>query len=381
MKRVEIYDTTLRDGEQAPGAAMRKHEKLAIAEALQALCVDTVEAGFPMASVDDANAVSEIARTCKDIRIAAFARTQTEDIESAAAALKHAVRPRISLVMPVSELHVKTKLRLDAEGAIERLADCVRVARNLCPDVEVIAEDASRATRDFLARAARTAMACGAGTITIADTVGYATPFDITELFAGLYQDVPGLREISLGIHCHDDLGLATINTLTGLAAGASQAHCTINGLGERAGNAALEEVVMAMRVRQDRFAMQCDVQASRLWEISRLVSRVTSFPVPPNKAIVGGNAYAHGSGMHQDGMLKASDTYEIIPPESVGAPARHMPITRHSGRKGLAARLQEMGVMLDEEQTLRLLDLVKSRLGDAPVLSDSEIRDLLRLL
>jgi len=360
---------------------MRQHEKLAIAEALQALCVDTVEAGFPMASVDDANAVRDIARACKDIRVAAFARTQTDDIESAAAALKHAVRPRISLVMPVSDLHVKTKLRLNADRSMELLAACVRAARNLCPDVEVIAEDASRAARTVLARTARTAMESGAGTITIADTVGYATPGDITELFDALYEDVPGLRDIRLGIHCHDDLGLATINTLTGLAAGASQAHCTINGLGERAGNAALEEVVMAMRVRKDRFGMQCNVHATRLWETSRLVAEISSFPVPPNKAIVGGNAYAHGSGMHQDGMLKASDTYEIIPPEWVGAPARHMPITRHSGRKGLSARLQVMGVALTDTQTLRLLELIKSRLGDASVLSDSEIRDLLKQL
>lgn len=381
MKRVEIYDTTLRDGEQAPGAAMRPHEKLAIAEALQALRVDTVEAGFPMASVDDANAVRDIALACKDIRVAAFARTQMDDIESAAAALKHAARPRISLVMPVSDLHVKTKLRLDADAAMELLATCVTAARNLCPDVEVIAEDASRATRAFLARATQVAMENGAGTITIADTVGYATPDDITELFASLYQDVPGLKDIRLGIHCHDDLGLATINTLSGLASGAAQAHCTINGLGERAGNAALEEVVMAMRVRSDRFGMQCDVQTRRLWETSRLVTSITAFPMPPNKAIVGGNAYAHGSGMHQDGMLKASDTYEIIPPEWVGAPARHMPITRHSGRKGLSARLQAMGVVLDDEQTVSLLEMIKSRLGDASVLSDSEIRDLLEKL
>ena len=381
MKHVEIYDTTLRDGEQAPGAAMRQHEKLAIAEALQALCVDTVEAGFPMASVDDANAVRDIARTCKDIRVAAFARTQAEDIESAAAALKPATRPRISLVMPVSDLHVKTKLRLDTDGAMTLLATCVRAARNLCPDVEVIAEDASRAARPFLARAARTAMESGAGTITIADTVGYATPGDIVDLFAALYDDVPGLNDIHLGIHCHDDLGLATINTLTGLAAGASQAHCTINGIGERAGNAALEEIVMAMRVRHDRFALECGVQARRLWETSQLVAGITSFSVPPNKAIVGGNAYAHGSGMHQDGMLKASDTYEIILPEWVGAPARHLPITRHSGRKGLAARLKKMGVALDDAQTLRLLELIKSRPGDVSVFSDSEIRNLLRLL
>lgn len=381
MKRVEIYDTTLRDGEQAPGAAMRLAEKVAIAEALQALCVDTVEAGFPFASADDAKAVREIARTCRDVRVAAFARTQAEDIQTAAEALKDAARPRISLVMPVSDLHVKTKLRLDAEASMEMFAGCVRAARNLCPDVEVIAEDASRAERAFLARAARVAMESGAGTITIADTVGYATPGDIAELFAALYEDVPGLKDIRLGIHCHDDLGLATINTLTGLSAGAAQAHCTINGLGERAGNAALEEVVMAMRVRRDRFDMQCRVDATRLWETSRLVADISSFPVPPNKAIVGGNTFAHGSGMHQDGMLKASDTYEIIRPEWVGAPARHMPITRHSGRKGLAARLQEMGVALDDSQTRHLMELVKSRLGNVSVMSDSEIRDLLGLL
>lgn len=381
MKHIEIYDTTLRDGEQAPGAAMRPDEKVAIAEALQELGVDTIEAGFPLASSDDEKAVREIARACKEIRVAAFARTQEKDIQVAAEALQDAARPCITLVMPVSDLHVRTKLCLNAEDSLELFARSVRQARNLCPDVEVIAEDASRATPAFLARVAKVAMENGANTLTIADTVGYATPDDIIELFARLYNDAPGLSNIRLGIHCHDDLGLATINTLTGLASGAIAAHCTINGLGERAGNAALEEVVMAMCVRKDRFAMKCNVQTRNLWEVSRLVNKITSFPIPPNKAIVGSNAYAHGSGIHQDGMLKASDTYEIIPPEWVGAPSRHLPITRHSGRKGLAARLQEMGIALDDSEMRRLLELVKSHLGSTSVASNSEITNLLRLL
>lgn len=378
MIPVQIYDTTLRDGEQAPGAAMTPEQKVVIAEALQRLGVDTIEAGFPAASAQDASSVAEIAQRCKNVRVAAFARTKQEDIALAGQTLRHAFQPRIALVMPVSELHIKCKLGLDSDSAIAMLKACLLQARNLCAEVEVIAEDASRADLDFLCEVARVVVAGGAHVLTVADTVGYATPSDIQYLFQALQANVPELESISLGIHCHDDLGLATINTLTGLLCGARQAHCTINGLGERAGNAALEEIVMAMAVRPDHYGFSNRIDTKQLWSISRLVAATTGFAIAPNKAIVGGNAFAHGAGLHQDGILKAASTYEIIQPERVGAPTRQLPITRHSGRKGIWARLEQLGVDCNEAMVDDLLPLIKQHLAQVAVLEDKELMALL---
>jgi 2-isopropylmalate synthase len=264
---------------------------------------------------------------------------------------------------------------MEAGAALEMLEVCIRAARNVCAEVEVIAEDASRADADFLCRVARTVIRSGASVLTVADTVGYSTPPDIRRYLETLLREVPELGGILLGIHCHDDLGLATINTLTGLEAGARQAHCTINGLGERAGNAALEELVMAMVVRPDSYPFSNRVDTTQLWPVSRLVAEVTGFPIAPNKAIVGGNAFAHGSGLHQDGILKSASTYEIIQPERVGAPARQLPITRHSGRKGVAARLAALGLPLDERKLDLLFTQIKSHLTDAAILDDKELR------
>lgn len=374
MIDVQIYDTTLRDGEQAPGAALRPEQKLEIARALQQLGVDTIEAGFPAASPGDTRAFADIARECRDVRIAAFARTRPEDIASAGAVLRSAAHGRITLVMPVSDLHVRLKLGIDYAQALEMLAKSVIAARKLCPEVEVISEDASRADLAFLGKAARTAIESGACAFTVADTVGYATPVDIRECIETLLCEVPELAGITLGIHCHDDLGLATINTLAGIEAGARQAHCTVNGLGERAGNAALEEVVMAMASRPDRFPFRNRLDTTRLFATSRMVSEATGFAIAPNKAIVGGNAFAHGAGMHQDGMFKDSGMYEIIRPEQVGAPVRSFPLTRHSGRKGMAARLAALDIRLSEDDIGRLFLLMKARLGDAPYLGDEEL-------
>ena len=375
MTPIQIYDTTLRDGEQAPGAAMLPAQKLAIAEALQRLGVDTIEAGFPAASPEDARALADIARQCRDVKIAAFARTKLDDIAVAGASLRDAVYPRIALVMPVSALHIRCKLGMEAGAALEMLEACIRAARHVCAEVEVIAEDASRADADFLCRVARTVIQSGASVLTVADTVGYSTPPDIRHYLETLQREVPELGGILLGIHCHDDLGLATINTLTGLEAGARQAHCTINGLGERAGNAALEELVMAMAVRPDSYPFSNRVDTTQLWPVSRLVAEVTGFPIAPNKAIVGGNAFAHGSGLHQDGILKSASTYEIIQPERVGAPARQLPITRHSGRKGVAARLAALGLSLDERKLDLLFAQIKNNLTDSTILDDVELR------
>ena len=381
MIPIQIYDTTLRDGEQAPGAAMTLDQKMAIAQALQRLGVDTIEAGFPAASAQDASSVVEIAALCRDVRVAAFARTKQEDIELAGYTLRKAVHPRIALVMPVSELHIQCKLGLNAPSALTMLQACLVQARNLCAEVEVIAEDASRADIDFLCKAARVVVSSGAKVLTIADTVGYATPSDIQHLFQELQTSVPELGGVSLGIHCHDDLGLATINTLTGLLGGARQAHCTINGLGERAGNAALEEIVMAMAVRSDQYGFGNRIDTTQLWSISRLVSASTGFSIAPNKAIVGGNAFAHGAGLHQDGILKAASTYEIIQPERVGAPARQLPITRHSGRKGVLARLECLGLELDDAMVDDLLPLIKQHLAQVAVLEDEGLMALVARL
>jgi 2-isopropylmalate synthase len=381
MIDIQIYDTTLRDGEQAPGAAMRPEQKLAIAMALQQLGVDTIEAGFPASSPDDARASANIARECRGVRVAAFARTMEQDIAAAAAALRAAEHPRMTLVMPVSDLHVRHKLGIGSDQALAMLTASVISARNMCAEVEVITEDASRADLPFLCRVARTAIEAGACALTVADTVGYATPPDIRHYLETLQREVPELADILLGIHCHDDLGLATINTLTGLEAGARQAHCTINGVGERAGNAALEEIVMAMNSRPDRFPYRNRLDTTRLYSTSMLVSEVTGFVIPPNKAIVGGNAFAHGAGMHQDGMFKASAMYEIIQPEKVGAPSRQFPITRHSGRKGLAARLAEKRITLSDSDLTRLFSLVKERLTHSTILSDEELLALMSKL
>ncbi|APW44177.1 homocitrate synthase/isopropylmalate synthase family protein [Rhodoferax saidenbachensis] len=381
MIPVQIYDTTLRDGEQAPGAAMLPAQKLAIAEALQRLGVDTIEAGFPAASPEDARALADIARQCREVRIAAFARTKLDDIAVAGESLRWAAHPRIALVMPVSDLHIRCKLGMEAGAALEMLVECINAARHVCAEVEVIAEDASRADLDFLCKVARTVVQSGASVLTVADTVGYSTPPDIRHYLETLQSEVPELGGILLGIHCHDDLGLATINTLTGLEAGARQAHCTINGLGERAGNAALEEIVMAMAVRPDRYPFSNRVDTTRLWPASRLVAEATGFSIAPNKAIVGGNAFAHGAGLHQDGILKAASTYEIIQPERVGAPARQLPITRHSGRKGVAARIAALGMSLEERKLDQLFAQIKGRLTDSAILGDEELRAMVAQL
>lgn len=378
MRTIEIYDTTLRDGEQAPGAAMRPEQKLMVALALKDLGVNTIEAGFPASSADEAFSVAEISELCTGCRVSAFARTTRGDIEAATEAIRSAEQPRVALVMPASDMHINSKLHLNRDQSLEMVAQMVAMARNGCAEVEVIAEDATRSDPGFLVNLYRTAISSGARFFTLADTVGYATPEDIRMYFRCLGDVDIGSAEVCLGIHCHDDLGLATINTLVGLEAGARQAHCTINGVGERAGNAALEEIVMAISVRPDRFGFKHSLDTTHLWPVSRLVSNMTTFFVPPNKAIVGTNAFAHGSGLHQDGMLKDTMMYEIMTPERVGAPGRRFPITRHSGRKGLIARLAELDITLKPETIDKLYAYVQDLLGNQKFLSDA---DLLRAL
>jgi 2-isopropylmalate synthase len=343
--RVVIFDTTLRDGEQSPGASMNFEEKLRIAQALAELGVDVIEAGFPIASNGDFEAVREIARSVKGARICGLARAQKGDIERAAEALKPAERKRIHTFLSTSPLHMKYKLQMEPDEVHQAVIDSVSCARNLVDDVEWSPEDGSRTEHDFLCRTVESAIKAGAGTINIPDTVGYAVPEEFGALIAMLMNRVPNIDKAIISVHCHNDLGLAVANSLAAVRAGARQVECTINGLGERAGNAALEEIVMALRTRNDLMPYTTGINTQAITKVSRLVSSVTGFAVQPNKAIVGANAFAHESGIHQHGMLKHAGTYEIMKPEDVGLTKSNLVMGKHSGRHAFRAKLKDLGL------------------------------------
>ena len=354
-EHVRIFDTTLRDGEQSPGATMTAAEKLEIARALGRLGVDVIEAGFPAASADDLHAVRSVAfdvgRGERPPIICALARASSDDIALAWEAVRGAQRPRIHTFLATSELHMKHKLRMSRSEVVERIRTTVRQARNLCDDVEFSAEDAGRSDPEFLWRVVEEAVRAGATTVNIPDTVGYTVPDEFGALIAGIVAHVPNVDRCTLSVHCHDDLGLATANTLAGLRAGARQAEVTINGIGERAGNCALEEVVMALHTRFWAYRLRTGIDTTQLTRTSRLVASCIGFAVAPNKAVVGANAFAHESGIHQDGMLKNAETYEIMLPETVGAGATQLVLGKHSGRHAFTRRLAELGYLLEEEQ------------------------------
>ncbi|HEX6837670.1 MAG TPA: 2-isopropylmalate synthase [Polyangia bacterium] len=378
---VRIFDTTLRDGEQSPGATMTATEKLEIARALGRLGVDVIEAGFPAASPDDLAAVRNIADQVggsdRAPVICGLARASYKDIDLAWEGVKSAIRPRIHTFLATSELHMQHKLRMSREEVLERVRDTVTHARRLCGDVEFSAEDAGRSDPEFLWRVVETAVRAGASTVNIPDTVGYTTPDEFGALIAGIVANVPNLDGVILSVHCHDDLGLATANTLAGLRAGARQAEVTINGIGERAGNCALEEVVMALHTRFWLHKLRTGIDPSQLTRTSRMVSTVTGFPVPPNKSIVGANAFAHESGIHQDGMLKNSQTYEIMEPETVGAGGTQLVLGKHSGRHAFASRLAELGFVLDEAQLDEAFARFKRVAERRKVVTDAELEAL----
>ena len=342
--RVIIFDTTLRDGEQSPGFSMTLSEKLRMAEALAELGVDVIEAGFPIASNDDFQSVKEISETVRGPVICGLARAAPGDIVRAAEAVKGAHRPRIHTFISTSELHMKAKLQLEPDQVIERITQSVTLARNHVADVEWSAEDGSRTDPDFLCRAVEAAIRAGATTINIPDTVGYAMPADLTRIFAMLRERVPGADGVIFSTHNHNDLGLAVANSLAALAAGARQIEGAVNGIGERAGNCSIEEVVMAIRTRPDAQPYVTGVVTENILKVSRLLSTTTGFDVQPNKAIVGRNAFAHESGIHQDGMLKNALTYEIMTPASVGWSKSNLVLGKHSGRAAFRAKLKEMG-------------------------------------
>jgi len=347
--RVIIFDTTLRDGEQSPGASMNLEEKLRIAELLEEMGADVIEAGFPIASNGDFESVSEVAKLVKESTVCGLARSARGDIERAADALKPAKQSRIHTFISTSPLHMKYKLQMEPDDVYQAVIDSVSYARNFTDDVEWSAEDGSRTEHDFLCRCVEAAIKAGATTINIPDTVGYAIPEEFGELIAMLVDRVPNSDKAIYSTHCHNDLGLAVANSLAGVSNGARQIECTINGLGERAGNAALEEIVMSLRTRQDRLPFITGIDTECITRASKLVSTITGFTVQPNKAIVGANAFAHESGIHQDGMLKHAQTYEIMTPESVGLTKSTLVMGKHSGRHAFRVKLKELGYELGD--------------------------------
>lgn len=346
---IKIFDTTLRDGEQSPGATMNREEKLLIAETLDKMGVDIIEAGFAIASRGDFESVQEIARRIKNATVCSLARTVKADIEAAAEAIKPAANSRIHTFISTSPIHMKHKLQMNEQQVLERTRDMVKLARNLCGDIEWSAEDATRTEHDFLCRAVETAISAGATTINLPDTVGYTTPSEYAELIRMVKNRVPNIDKAVISVHCHNDLGLAVANSLAAVGAGARQIECTINGLGERAGNAALEEIVMAIKTRNDILPFDTNIDTTQITRASKLVSTITGFIVQNNKAIVGANAFAHESGVHQDGMLKNASTYEIMTPESVGLHKSTLVMGKLSGRHAFRKKLEELGLELGD--------------------------------
>ena len=348
-----IFDTTLRDGEQSPGASMTKDEKIRIAKALERMRVDVIEAGFPIASVGDFEAVEAVARVVRDSTVCGLARALDKDIDRAGEALKYANSARIHTFIATSPIHMKMKLRMQPEQVVEQAVKAVKRARQYTDNVEFSPEDAGRSELDFLCRVIEAVIDAGARTVNIPDTVGYNLPQQFGELIRQLIERVPNADKAVFSVHCHNDLGLAVANSLSAVINGARQVECTINGLGERAGNAALEEVVMAVRTRRDLFSCDTSLDTTQIMTCSRLVSSVTGFPVQPNKAIVGANAFAHESGIHQDGVLKSRETYEIMRAQDVGWSANKIVLGKHSGRNAFRSRLTDLGIEFDSEEAL----------------------------
>jgi 2-isopropylmalate synthase len=344
QNRVSIFDTTLRDGEQSPGCSMNLPEKVRMANKLQDLGVDIIEAGFPIASEGDFAAVKAIAAQCKKVKVAALCRTAEQDVARAAEALKYAARPRIHTFCATSDIHLEHKLKKTRAEVIEMTRAAVRLARSYADDVEFSAEDATRSDIDYLCEVLDAAVDAGASVLNVPDTVGYTTPNEYTHLVQQVRERVVRDRDVIISVHCHNDLGLAVANSLAAIEAGARQVECTINGIGERAGNASLEEIVMALHVRADRLPFETGIKTSELYPTSQLLSSIVGFDVQPNKAIVGRNAFAHEAGIHQHGVINNPLCYEIMTPESVGVPANSLVLGKHSGRHALSLRYAELG-------------------------------------
>jgi 2-isopropylmalate synthase len=344
MDTVQIFDTTLRDGEQSPGFSMNREEKLKLAHVIEELGVNVMEAGFPIASPGDLEATRAVAAEIKHCRVAALARAVQKDVDAALRGLEPAAKPRLHVFLATSDLHLKHKLRTTREEALERIAKMVRFGRQHCDEVEFSAEDGSRSDFDYLVQVVFAAIESGATIINIPDTVGYSTPDEYMALFRNMRARIGAHPEVILSAHCHDDLGLGVANSLAAIEGGARQIECTINGIGERAGNASLEELAVALHIRQNRYGVKTTIALEKLYPASRVLTSITGVSVPPNKAVVGANAFAHEAGIHQDGILKNPLTYEIISPETVGVPARRLVLGKHSGRNAFRARLMDLG-------------------------------------
>ena len=375
--RLIVFDTTLRDGEQSPGASMNLAEKLEIAHALSELGVDIIEAGFPIASHGDFEAVQSIAQQVHGPTICGLARCNHDDIDRAWEALRDAPKPRIHVFLATSAIHREYKLRMAKEEIVRRAVEGVERAKGYLDDVEFSPEDAARTELEFLAEVVEKVVEAGATTINIPDTVGYAVPEQYAAAIAYLKKHVRGIDKIVLSVHCHNDLGLAVANSLAAIKEGARQVECTINGLGERAGNCALEEIVMAARTRSDYFNLDIGIVTKRLWPTSRLVSRVTGIAVQRNKAIVGQNAFAHEAGIHQDGMLKHANTYEIMLPEDVGVLRTELVLGKHSGRHALSQRIRDLGYHLDSEQLQKVFENFKGLADRKKTIYDADVEAL----
>lgn len=389
-KSVRIFDTTLRDGEQSPGATLTSAEKLEIARGLARLGVSVIEAGFPAASPDDLEGVRRIALEVGNPLpgdeelghrvpiICGLARASKGDIDAAWEAVQHAAHPRIHTFLATSPIHMRYKLRMDPEEVVDRVKEMVAHAKSLCDDVEFSPEDAGRSDPEFLYLVLEEAIKAGATTLNIPDTVGYTTPEEFGRLIAGIMANTPGIEKAVVSVHCHDDLGLATANTLAGIQAGARQAEVTINGIGERAGNTSLEEVVMTLLTRRSVFGLETGIDTTQIARMSRMVSNYTGIPVQPNKAVVGANAFAHEAGIHQDGMLKNQMTYEIMQPETVGLNRSKLVLGKHSGRHALKAHLEEMGYEMSQEDLDRTFDRYKELADKKKVITDADLEALI---
>jgi len=378
---VRVFDTTLRDGEQAPGFSLRPSEKLQLARQIDALGVDIIEAGFPIASPADAEAVRQIATEIRRPVIACLARCHRADLEKAAWAIEPAAQGRIHTFIATSDLHLKVKLRMSREQCLDAAVESVRFARQHTDDVQFSAEDATRSDFDFLCKVVESVIAVGATTINLPDTVGYTTPDETRDFFERIRAAVPNSDRVIFSAHCHDDLGLAVANSLAAIQGGARQVECTVNGIGERAGNAALEEIVMTLRIRADRMPFTTSIEAKEIYPSSEMLTKLTGQGVQVNKAVVGRNAFAHEAGIHQDGMLKDRRTYEIMRAEDVGAPWNPLVLGKHSGRHAVQKKCADLGFQLDCDELVEVYRALMAIADDRKVLTDQDVRTVIARL
>ena len=378
MRKIKIFDTTLRDGEQSPGCTMNLAEKLEMAAELDKLGVDVIEAGFAICSDDDFNAIREVSKVVENAKLASLARCNKKDIDRAYEALSEAKHPMLHTFIATSDIHLKHKLEMTREQVLETIKESVSYAKTKFEFIEFSAEDASRSDKDFLVQAYSTAIENGATTINVPDTVGYTTPLEMAELIKYLKANVKGIDNVDISVHCHDDLGLSTANSLSAVLAGATQVECTINGIGERAGNTSLEEVVMGLKTRKDFYNAYTDVNTKRIYKISKLLSTISGMVVAPNKAIVGANAFAHEAGIHQHGVLKERSTYEIMNVEDIGIPQNKMVLGKHSGKHAFKDRIESLGYDIDDKALEEAFIKFKNLADKKKIVTDTDIEALL---